>query len=234
VHPDVAVLLEVQQDDGEIFKLEARLAALAPRLEALAADTRRAEQAVTAARVAIDAEEKRQHDLQFRVTQHRELVHRNEAVLNAVTSPREAAAANAQVEQARRMLADDEREINAINARLTELRAAFKEREAGLVATREAQASASVALDADKTAVTAELAEFRTRRDSKAAKVAKLHMTRYDRIQRRERSVALFALAGLSCSNCDTMIPMQRRNAMSVTGAPEVCEGCGVLLYAAD
>ena len=75
---------------------------------------------------------------------------------------------------------------------------------------------------------------MRAGRESKAAKVSRLQLTRYDRIQKRERSVALFALRGLSCSNCDTMIPMQRGNAMAVTGVPEVCEGCGVLLYAAE
>jgi uncharacterized protein len=234
VHPDVSVLLEVQRDDVEIFSLEAKLAALAPRLEALAVDARRAETAVAAARAAVEAEEKRQHDLQFRITQHRELVKRNETVLNAVTSPREAAAANAQVEQARRMLADDEREINAINARLTEYRTAVKDREAALVAARETQATASVTLVAEKATVLAELKALRATRDGKAATVSRLQMTRYDRIQKRERSVALFALRGQSCSNCDTMLPMQRCNAMAVTGVPEVCEGCGVLLYAAD
>jgi predicted nucleic acid-binding Zn-ribbon protein len=124
--------------------------------------------------------------------------------------------------------------MNAINARVTEYRGAVKEREASLVTTREAQAAASVTLEADKARVLAELKAMRARRDGKAAKVSKLQMTRYDRIQKRERSVALFGLRGQSCSNCDTMLPMQRCNAMSVTGVPEICEGCGVLLYASE
>ena len=45
---------------------------------------------------------------------------------------------------------------------------------------------------------------------------------------------ALFALRGPSCGHCDTAIPLQRRNIMAGTGQIEVCEACGVLLYAGE
>ncbi|HVB30013.1 MAG TPA: hypothetical protein VNE60_00640 [Gemmatimonadaceae bacterium] len=234
MHQDVVILLEVQQEDAVIFALEDKLAALAPRLAALEADTQRAEQALAEATAATEGEEKRQRDIQFRIEQHRELLKRHEQVLNTVTSPREAAAAVAQTEQARRMLADDEREIGAINTRLVELRAHAADRAKGVEATRAAQAEARETLASDRKALTGELEGARGQRDQKAARISRSLMARYDRIQRRQRSVALFALHGPSCGNCDTMIPMQRRNVMLGTGAPEVCEGCGVLLYAGD
>ncbi|OYV62606.1 MAG: hypothetical protein B7Z72_15075, partial [Gemmatimonadetes bacterium 21-71-4] len=93
MHQDVVILLEVQQEDAVIFALEDKLAALAPRLAALEADTQRAEHALAEATVATEGEEKRQRDIQFRIEQHRELLKRHEQVLNTVTSPREAAAA---------------------------------------------------------------------------------------------------------------------------------------------
>ena len=109
MHQDVTGLLAVQLDDAEIFRLEDLLAALAPRLRALAADTLKAEEALASARAAVETEHKRQTDLQFRITQHRELVKRNEAVFQLRhLAPRSCVAASAQVEQARRMLADDE------------------------------------------------------------------------------------------------------------------------------
>ena len=58
-------------------------------------------------------------------------------------------------------------------------------------------------------------------------------LSRYERIARRHVH-AVVALRGLSCGNCDTTIPLQRRSALVGTGATEVCEGCGVLLYAAE
>lgn len=234
MHQDVVILLEVQHEDVMIFALEDKLAALAPRLAVLESATQRAELALTEASAATDAEEKRQRDIQFRIGQHRELLKRHEQVLNTVTSPREAAAAVAQTEQVRRMLADDEREITVINARLVELRAHAAGRAKDVEATRTAQAEARETLESDRRTLTGALEAARGQRDEKAARISRSLMARYDRIQRRQRSVALFALHGPSCGNCDTMIPMQRRNVMVGTGAPEVCEGCGVLLYAGD
>ena len=54
---------------------------------------------------------------------------------------------------------------------------------------------------------------------------------KYDRI-RGKRTQALYALRGGSCGNCDTAVPLQRRNIMAGSGQIEVCEACGVLLYA--
>jgi predicted nucleic acid-binding Zn-ribbon protein len=54
---------------------------------------------------------------------------------------------------------------------------------------------------------------------------------KYDRI-RGKRQRALYALRGGSCGNCDTAVPLQRRNMMAGSGQIEVCEACGVLLYA--
>ena len=234
MHQEVAILLEVQTDDAAIFALEDRLAALAPRLAALEADTQRAQKALAESRTSLEGEARRQRDVQFRVDQHRELLKRHEEVLNAVTGPREAAAAMAQTEQARRMLADDEREMASVQSRIADLRNYVAERELDVETTGAAQSEARELLAAERNDVQKALAAARGDRDRKAAKVSRGLMARYDRIQRRERSVALFALRGQSCSHCDTMIPMQRRNVMVGSGVPEVCEGCGVLLYAGE
>jgi predicted nucleic acid-binding Zn-ribbon protein len=57
-------------------------------------------------------------------------------------------------------------------------------------------------------------------------------MSTYDRIRSKKRVHAIFPIKGTSCSNCDTAVPLQRRTQMINTGKTEVCEGCGVLLYA--
>ncbi|MGH7671104.1 MAG: zinc ribbon domain-containing protein [Gemmatimonadaceae bacterium] len=233
MHQDVVILLDVQQDDAVIFELEDAIAALAPRMAALEAGARRAEESLAEGAGNLGAEEKRQRDLQFRIDQHRDLLKRHEEVLNTVTSPREAAAAVAQTEQARRMLADDEREMASIHSRVDDLRKYVGEREREVETTRAAQSEARESVAADQKALQAKLDAAQRARREKAGQVPRGLLARYDRIQRRQRSVALFALRGQSCGNCDTMIPMQRRNVMAGTGAPEVCEGCGVLLYSA-
>ena len=76
------------------------------------------------------------------------------------------------------------------------------------------------------------LAEARAKRNQTATRVSKSLLAKYDRIRTRRGEPALYPLRGPSCGHCDTAIPLQRRNLMAGTGQIEVCEACGVLLYA--
>lgn len=232
--PDVAALLDVQADDLRLYGLEDRLNALAPRLEALEQDRRKAEAALAQAREQVAAEEKRQRDIQDRLRQHREMRDKSEALLGQVSSPREAAAAMAQIDQAKRFIADEEREIEALGARLLELRHLVTDRESNLSEIEATQREARTRLDTDRGVIEKEIAQIRAERDRKAQGVPRTLLQRYDRIRQKRRTTSVFPLRGESCAHCDTAIPMQRRSSMVATGATELCETCGVLLYAAE
>jgi predicted nucleic acid-binding Zn-ribbon protein len=234
VHPDVASLLAVQTDDIEIHGLEERLDALMPRLEAMAKEQERAAAALEQARQAVDAEERRQRDVRGRLDQFRQLEERNQAQLNTVTSAREATAATAQLDQARRMVGEAQRELDGISHRMTDLRHAVTNRDHALRDIERAQHELRASLDSDREAIEAQLATVRKRRAERAQSVPRSLLARYDRIRSRKRVHAVFPLRGHSCANCDTVIPLQRRSAMTGSGATEICEGCGVLLYAGE
>jgi predicted nucleic acid-binding Zn-ribbon protein len=234
VHPDVAALLAVQTDDIEIHGLEERLAALLPRLEAMTKEHERAGVALEQARQAVDAEERRQRDVRGRLDQFKQLEERNQAQLNTVTSAREATAATAQLDQARKMMGEAQRELDGITNRLGDLRHAVTDRDHALRDVERAQRELRESLDADRAAIEAQLADLRARRGERAQKVPRGLLQRYDRIRSGKRVHAVFPLRGHSCANCDTVIPLQRRSAMAGSGATEVCEGCGVLLYAGE
>ena len=234
MHPDVAALLAVQTDDIEIHGLEERLAALMPRLEAMAKEQERAGTVLEQARQAVDAEERRQRDVRGRLDQFKQLEERNQAQLNAVTSAREATAATAQLDQARKMIGEAQRELDGITHRLGDLRHAVTDRDHALRDIERAQRELRESLDADRAAIEAQLADVQARRNERAQKVPRGLLQRYDRIRSRKRVHAVFPLRGHSCANCDTVIPLQRRSAMAGSGATEICEGCGVLLYAGE
>jgi predicted nucleic acid-binding Zn-ribbon protein len=234
VTPEVAALLEVQSEDLRTYGIEDKLSALMPRLNALEQDRKRASEALTSAKAQVDAEEQRQRELQDRLRQHRELRDKSENLLGQVTTPREAAAAMAQIEQAKRFIADEERDLEAMQQRLKDLRTATTEREKALQDVERVQEETRSSLAVDRAALEKELGEVKGARDSKAGKVPRSLMQRYDRIRSKRRSTALYPLRGESCANCDTAIPMQRRSTMVATGATEVCEGCGVLLYVSE
>jgi len=234
VNPDVAALLDVQADDLKMYGIEDRITALGPRLAALEVERKRADEALNATRQQVESEEKRQRDIQDRLRQHRELRDKSETLLGQVTSPREAAAAMAQIEQAKRFIADEERDLETLGQRLAELRKAVGEREKALQDVEQRQHEARSSLAADKASLEKELSEVRGEREKKAQAVPRSLLTRYDRIRQKRRTTAIFPLRGQSCAHCDTAIPVQRRSTMAATGNTELCEGCGVLLYAAD
>src|SRR5919112_6373856 len=99
MHPDAQSLLAVQRDDLEIYGLESRLAALAPRLAALENERARAAQELDRASKGVEAEEARHREAQRRLDTHRQLVERSQRQYESVTSPREATAALTQLDQ---------------------------------------------------------------------------------------------------------------------------------------
>lgn len=234
MHPDVAALLAVQEDDVAINQIEASIAELTPRLTAMAKERDKALAALQQSRQQAESEERRRHEVAERVAQHRALQEKNQTALNSVTSMREATAATAQLDQAKRMIDEDERELAAIGQRLVEANRMVEERERIANELDAAQAEARSSLAADQKKLEKQLAELRGSRETKAKAVSRGLLSRYDRVRSKKRVYAVFPLRGGSCGNCDTMLPLQRRSIMSGTGAAEVCEGCGVMLYATE
>ena len=227
---DVEVLLALQADDTEIFELERRLHALEPRMSELNRKRESAVVALNRAKGAVEGEEKRQRELLVKVATHKQMQERNLAQFDAVKRLKEATAAMAQVESARRIIAEDESELQTISRRLVELRAAVDGHESAVLAVEAEQVTAREEIDLEQTEISESLETARKARNEKTAGVPRPLLGKYDRIRTR-RPKALYALRGDSCGNCDTAIPMQRRNLMAVNGALDVCEACGVLLY---
>ena len=234
MHPDVTALLAVQDEDVAIHQLEQRLAELKPRLAALAKSRDDALTALKKAEVTAETEERRRQEIAARVAQHRAQQAKNEATLSSVTSMREATAATAQLEQTKRMIDEGERELSLVGQRLVDSTRQLEERRRTAVELEVAQAAAHETLAADQQEIEVQLGTVRAARQERARVVPGGLLSRYERIRSRKRVHAVFPLRGASCGNCDTMIPLQRRSGMLGTGATEICEGCGVMLYAAD
>jgi predicted nucleic acid-binding Zn-ribbon protein len=234
MHPDVKSLLDVQQDDLDIYALEDRLASLAPRLAALEQERSRAADAIERARKAVEAEEARHREAKTRIETHRQLAERSQRQYEGVTNPREAAAALAQLEQTRRMVSESERDAEAIHGRVAQLRQQITELQAALAQIEQTQAEARSSLDADRAAIESELSAVKARRDEHARAVPRPMLGTYEKVRRRRHAETVFPLRGPSCGSCDTAIPTQRRASMASTGSLEMCEGCGALLYAGE
>lgn len=229
---EVEALLALQEDDTRIADLEARLRGLDPRLSALDKKREVAASALARAKTAVEGEERRQRELQGKIAQHKQMQEHNLAQFDAVKRLKEATAAMAQVESARRIIAEDESELTALTRRLSELRTTVVAHETSLAEVEAEQVTAREEIGKERSEIDSALSEARSDRSSKTSGVPRALLGKYDRIRTR-RAHALYPLRGESCGNCDTAIPMQRRNQMAVNGPIDVCEACGVLLYRA-
>lgn len=234
MHPDVQSLLAVQQDDLAIYALEAKLASLAPRLAALEKERAGVASALARVQQAVEAEETRQREARGRIDTHRQLVERSQRQYESVTTPREAAAALTQLEQTKRMVEDSERDAGQVQSRIEELRHQIAALEKDLAAVETKQTEARAAIAQEHAAIEQELSAARDKRAAAAGAVPNNMLRTYDKVRTRRRNETVFPLRGASCSACDTAIPTQRRAAMAASGAIEMCEGCGVLLYAGE
>jgi uncharacterized protein len=230
---EVEALLALQQDDLKIREIEGQMRALDPQLAELDKRRDQAAAALVRAQTLVLAEEKKQRELQGRLAQHKQMQERNLHQLEDVKRMREATAATAQVESTRRLMAEDESELAIIGRRIAEMNTAVTNSKQALEAVEHEQQETRPEIESKRSALQSQLADAQKDRDGRAQSVSRPMLGKYDRI-RGKRDQALYALRGGSCGHCDTAVPMQRRNVMSGTGQIEVCEACGVLLYAAD
>jgi len=228
---EVEALLALQDDDLKIREIESQIRSLDPQLAEFDRKREQVAAALVRAQTAVQAEEKKQRELQSRLSQHRTMQERNLHQLEDVKRLREATAATAQVEATRRLMAEDESEIAILGRRINDMNAAVVASKQALATLEEQQKAARPEIEEKRSSLQAQLDAAKRDRDGRAVSVSRPMLGKYDRI-RGKRTQALYALRGGSCGNCDTAVPLQRRNIMSVSGQIEVCEACGVLLYA--
>lgn len=231
LNEELDALLAVQADDLEIHGLDERLAALAPRLKALDDKRARIVGDIERGTALVAGEETKQAYLRDKITEHKALIERNQAQMDIVKTMRQATAAVNQMDEAKRIVANEDAELLTINRRLEELRATLLAHRSALEACEAEQVDARTEVAAEQAAIESELAAARATRAAKATRVPAPLLQKYDKIRSRRRAQAAWSLNGMACGACDTTIPMQRRNLMTTGGGIDICEACGVLMY---
>ena len=234
MHPDVKALIALQAEDEIVEGIMLELDAIAPRLAALDAVRARTIKSVNELRGTIEADERKRVDLSGRLTDHKARHDKNVAQLDVVKRMREATAAVSQVEMGRKVLIELEGSLRDVTNRVNEARRVLADREAELAVLDSEQVAARQALQEERDVLTKKLVEAQKARDAEAAGINPPLRHKYDRIRQRRRAQSLFALVAGACGSCDTAIPVHRRQAMTTSGSVEVCEACGVLIYAKE
>ena len=232
MNPDLVALLALQGDDGAVSRVKERLRDVDAQLAELDHARAAAVDTLESARAALEAEEVRHRDLTNKVQDHKALQEHHVSALDAVRKPREATAAMAQIETTRKVLAQEESDLHSLGSRIMDLRQTVGLQELEIAELEGRQREERGTLAGVRSEVEEELAAGVAKRTATAAGVSRGILSKYERLRERGQSDPLYALRGQACGRCNTAIPLQRRNGIANGKAIEVCEGCGVLLYA--
>lgn len=231
--PDLEAVLALQAEDAIVAQLHEKLRALDAKLKSLDAERTQVEDSLARAQATAEQEEKRRRELSIKVEDHKAMQERNLATLDVVRKPKEATAAMAQVDMLKKVLSQEETDLHSLSLRVHDVHHAIDGQQKTLHELDARQQEQRAAHAAERAEIEAELAKARSIRTERAAHVPKNILLKYERILSRNTSNVLYPLRGQACGRCDTAIPMQRRNAIAAGRAIDVCEACGVLLYAA-
>jgi len=232
VSPDLEAVLALQAEDTIVAQLNERLRALDSQLIALDAERKQVEDSLARAKTTAEQEEKKRRELSIKVEDHKAMQERNLATLDVVRKPKEATAAMAQVDMLKKVLSEEETDLHSLSLRVHDVHHAIdgQQKLLGELDTRQMEQREAHAKE--RAVIEKELAAARTIRNERATHVSKGILLKYERILSRNTSNVLYPLRGQACGRCDTAIPMQRRNVIAAGRAIDVCEACGVLLYA--
>jgi predicted nucleic acid-binding Zn-ribbon protein len=233
VSPELEAVLALQAEDAIVAQLNEKLRKLDAQLKTLDTERTQIEESLARARVTAEQEEKRRREMSIKVEDHKAMQERNLATLDVVRKPKEATAAMAQVDMLKKVLSQEETDLHSLSLRVHDVHHAIDGQQKVLAELDARQREQRAAHAAERSTIEEELANAKSVRSEKASHVPKNILLKYERILSRNTSNVLYPLRGQACGRCDTAIPMQRRNAIAAGRAIDVCEACGVLLYAA-
>ena len=232
MHPDVIALVALEGEDSAVEALETRLRSLEPRLHELERTREVAATALARAKQTLTSEQEKLGELKARVAESRKLQERNQKQLDTITNVREASAASAQLDQSRKMAADADGEAARITVRVEDAKSRLAQAEQAMSDIETSQESERSTIAGERHTIEGDLRHARMKRDGSAKRVSQPLLGRYEKVRRRRRGQSVFPLVKGACGSCDTTLPVQRRHEMARTGTIEMCEACGVMIYA--
>jgi hypothetical protein len=235
VSPDLQTLIDLQDFDSRIARLETEAARLPKQIEAIQQALKEASRTLEMLKQRSDTTRKdlRSKEKDLEVTAGKRT--KTEARLWEVKTNKEYSAVLLEIEEIKQEKAQTEEEILALMELQERLTGDLREAETRLK-TREEQAREDEARVRKKLGeVEAELAIVRAERQSRAREITASLLSSYERILKARGGVAVAAVgAGPVCGACRVSIRPQAMQELRTTGDLMLCESCGRYLYWQD
>jgi hypothetical protein len=230
MHPDLALLVDLQRIDSAISAcrkgladVPSREAALDARLAAATGARDAAKQQVTDNRTARGAVERDLAVVQGRLSRFKDQT-------MAVKTNKEFHALQHEIAVAQQEIRGFEDRLLDFMMLADEYAAAVKSAEAGLAAVKRASEEERAQITAEHARLEAELAARVTERDVAAGKVSKHSLALYDSVH-RSRGVAVAEMREGRCSVCQVRLRPQVAQVIRRNDSVVQCDSCGRILY---
>lgn len=228
-----ASLKELQRLDREIEKTRKRIREFDPLFEEVEEPALALESEVENTRGRVKEMKVEERRLELSADEKQARVKKLEERLKEVRNLREEAAVHAELDMVRRALEGDEQEALSLLDQIRKLELRLDEQEEALEEARaEIEPRKNELLD-ERASLQSELSVLQERRETFVGEIDDDELQIYERIKGGGRDVAVAELTpDGACSNCFSMIPLQRRHEVRHGNDMIRCEACGVILSA--
>jgi predicted nucleic acid-binding Zn-ribbon protein len=228
-------LKRLQKLDLQIQEARQRIHDFDPRFEEVEEPALVLESELTASRTRLKEMTLEERRLELGVEEKRERQRRLEERLTSVRNLREEAAVSAELEMIRRALQQDEQEALTLMDQMRKVEERLAELEVTFAEATELVEPKKQDLLAERAEARRHLESLEVERDGFASGMSAEELRIYEAIRAGGRRIAVAELtADGACGNCFGIVPLQVQNEILHGDALLRCEGCGVILAAAE
>ena len=230
MRPEIAFLEELSTLDTDLRQIEEKLGKYRGEMETLVAEVKAIEARLKTDRESLSTMERARGELATELRQMTQQIEKSRDKLNRSRNERESNAAQRELEELRKLCRDREEEIERLTTAADGAKAAISEAEnkhgelTREIAGAEAGSSgALVTLEAEKKAKASQ-------REGLAKKIPMILYRRYESI-RTKRPVAIARLVEGTCRGCHLAIPPMMFQRMRQSGEMDQCPSCRRIIY---
>lgn len=227
-----AHILELQQIDLNLHKMQNVLDGIPARLADLLATYTVAKEALEGAQKELADVEKAKREDEAAVADSTEHLRNREAKLYAIKTQKEYQAALKEVSDGRRMNREREDRILASMEKIEGLTQKITQLSEGFADKESAYRTKDEELKKEEVAIRAEMEKELSFRPELIAKIDKILIRKYDFVRRRYENAVVAVIGGV-CHGCSTKVPPQLYNEMLRRNEFKVCPNCQRLIYVA-
>ncbi|MBK8257355.1 MAG: hypothetical protein IPK82_32365 [Polyangiaceae bacterium] len=230
MRPEIAFLEELSSLDTDLRQIEEKLGKYRGEMETLVAEVKAIDARLKADRESLATIDRTRAELAAEVRQMTQQIEKSRDKLNRSRNERESNAAQREMEELRKLHRDREDEIEKLTAAADGARTAIADSETKQKQLTDTIAGAEAGSSGELVALEAEKGTKLSLRESVAKKIPVVLYRRYESI-RTKRPVAIARLVEGTCRGCHLAIPPMMFQRLRQTGEIDQCPSCRRIIY---